>query len=73
MPTKRLHQELAELLAEILVADMRQFPDRTCIPAADDKAPEPDADSAVHSSAIMRATSARSRGQRYSPRLGGDS
>ena len=47
----RLYRELADLLAQILVADVRQFPERGSIPRPDDA--EPGAETPPGSSAIM--------------------
>ena len=38
----RLYRELAEILAEILVADLREFPESNGIPSPDDVEPGSD-------------------------------
>ena len=50
----QLHADLAELLARILAADVRQFPDLSAIPSDDDTI-ERSADTPAPASAIMPA------------------
>ena len=47
----RLHRQLADLLAQILVADGRGFPDRGSIPRPDEM--EPEAETSPGSSPII--------------------